>query len=272
MDDQKSIINLYQNNNEKSKIISKIIQKKFSEEGFEISLEHNPKAELNLCIGGDGAFLRAVHKSRYSPIPFVGINTGHLGFYQEILIPNIDTFIQNFIHYNYDIEQLDLVECCLYFTDGKEPVSHRALNEFAVKTTDNSIIHLEVYIDENHLQSFAGDALLISTPSGSTAYNFSAGGSILYQSLKGFQLTPLAPLNSKAYRSLLNSIVLPSDAALRFKQGREERNSKIDLLIDGVSVVYDNIDYLEFRASDTYINKIVFDKNWYWMNIKDKFL
>lgn len=272
MDNLKSIINLYKNNNEKSNTISDIIQKKFTEEGFLISLDHNPDAELNLCIGGDGAFLRAVHKSRYSPIPFVGINTGHLGFYQEILIPNIDAFIEDFIRYDYEIEQLDLVECKILFSNGKESISHRALNEFVVKSTDSSIIHLEVYIDGNHLQSFAGDALLISTPSGSTAYNFSAGGSILYQSLKGFQLTPLAPLNSKAYRSLLNSIVLPADAVLRFKQGRADKDSAINLLIDGDSKIYEHIDYIEFIASDTFINKIVFDKNWYWMNIKDKFL
>ena len=120
MDNLKSIINLYKNNNEKSNTISDIIQKKFTEEGFLISLDHNPDAELNLCIGGDGAFLRAVHKSRYSPIPFVGINTGHLGFYQEILIPNIDAFIEDFIRYDYEIEQLDLVECKILFSNGKE--------------------------------------------------------------------------------------------------------------------------------------------------------
>lgn len=272
MNTPKSLINLYQNDNEKSKTISALIQDKFIQQGFQISFDAEPNAELNLCIGGDGAFLRAVHKSKFSPIPFVGINTGHLGFYQEILIPNIDDFIHDFIHYNYEIESLDLIDATFYFENSDKTVSHRALNEFVVKSTDSSIIHLEVYIDGNHLQSFAGDALLMSTPSGSTAYNFSAGGSILYHSLKGFQLTPLAPLNSKAYRSLLNSVVLPGNAVLKLKQGREERSKPILLLIDGVSIVYEGIDYIEFTISDTSINKLIFDQNWYWINVKDKFL
>lgn len=265
-------INLLPNNNHKSLSISLEIQKKFESKGYKISYDFNEDAELNICIGGDGAFLRAVHKSKFSNIPFVGINTGHLGFYQEILEPNINKFINDYIDGNYDIEYLDLLEAKVTRKNKTEVLEYLSLNEFVVRSTDLSLIHLDVYIDNNHLESFAGDALLVSTPSGSTAYNFSAGGAILYQSLKGYQLTPLAPINSKAYRSLLNSVVIPSNSILRIKTRTEDIDDNSLIINDGMNLDFKDLDFIEFKIAEKQIRKLSFYKDWYWLNIKDKFL
>ena len=113
---------------------------------------------------------------------------------------------------------------------------------------------MDVYIDDNHLESFAGDGIIVSTPSGSTAYNFSAGGSVLYHGLDGFQVTPLAPINSKAYRSLLNSLVVPSksNVTLYFRDHNFDRKSSI-VLADGLNRSYDNVCllYTSDAADDT---------------------
>lgn len=269
---RKKTINLFINNNEKSLSIGKVVKDKFEKENFYVSFEYDKDAVLNICIGGDGAFLRAVHKSNFSQIPFVGINTGHLGFYQEILEHNIDKFISSFINNKFEIETLDLLKANVYIKGNTKPYTFNCLNEFVVQSNSSSIIHLDVFIDGNHLESFAGDALLISTPSGSTAYNFSAGGAILYRSLKGYQLTPLAPLNSKAYRSLLNSIVIPNTSVLKIKTRNEDYQDKALFISDGMNLAYDDLDYIEFETSDINIKKLSFYKNWYWLNIKDKFL
>ncbi len=268
----KKIVNLFPNNNHKSLTISMEVQDKFEQRGFKVFYEYNENADLNICIGGDGAFLRAVHKSNFSNIPFVGINTGHLGFYQEILVPNINKFIDDYLNNNYEIETLDLLEAKISTKNSDRVYTYTALNEFVIRSSDNSIIHLDVYIDDNHLESFAGDALLVSTPSGSTAYNFSAGGAILYRSLEGYQLTPLAPINSKAYRSLLNSIVIPSKSVLKIKTRSEDINSNSLFIADGMSLNYDDLDYVLFKTSERNIKKISFYKDWYWLNVKDKFL
>lgn len=269
---RKKTINIFTNNDNKSLSISKIVQKKFEKENFAISFDYDVNAVLNICIGGDGAFLRAVHKSNFSRIPFVGINTGHLGFYQEILEYNIDEFVESFLNNNYEIETLDLLEGKVFLKNSNKPYIFNCLNEFVIQSDSSSIIHLDVFIDDNHLESFAGDALLISTPSGSTAYNFSAGGAILYRSLKGYQLTPLAPLNSKAYRSLLNSIVIPSKSILKIKTRNEDYKYKTLFISDGMNLSYEDLDYVEFKTSKLNIKKLSFYKNWYWLNIKDKFL
>lgn len=265
------IVNIFFNSNQKSLSICNTVRDKLEERGYTVAYDANPRACMNLCIGGDGAFLRAVHDSRFSSIPFVGINTGHLGFYQEILIPNIDTFIQDFSEGHYHIESLDLIEAHIINRDTGEIHKHKALNEFVIKDDDNTIIYIDVFIDGNHLESFGGDALLVSTPSGSTAYNFSAGGAVLYQSLEGYQLTPLAPINSKAYRSLLNPLVIPKKSVLSMDILNRENKKSFLVIVDGVAKNYQNCD-LKFIVSDTKIHKLVFDKNWYWINIKDKFL
>ena len=273
MNNNSKIINIYVNDNQKSLETALIVKDKLEQKGFKLTFDFDENALINLCIGGDGAFLRAVHKYEFSTIPFVGINTGHLGFYQEILIPNIDKFISDLINENYGIEKISLLESKTAIRNSSKTYTHKALNEFVVKSDDSSIVYLDVYIDDNHLESFAGDGIIVSTPSGSTAYNFSAGGSVLYHGLDGFQVTPLAPINSKAYRSLLNSLVVPSksNVTLYFRDHNFDRKSSI-VLADGLNRSYDNVDYVNFTYSDQYINKLVFLKDWYWLNIKDKFL
>ena len=89
------IINIISNYNPASQKTSRLLIDKLNSKGFEVSSKYDDNAELNICVGGDGAFLRAVHRHKFTNIPFVGINTGHLGFFQEVLPENIDIFIEN---------------------------------------------------------------------------------------------------------------------------------------------------------------------------------
>ncbi|MDO5718371.1 MAG: NAD(+)/NADH kinase [Tissierellia bacterium] len=264
-----NLINIYFNSDEKSMKIKNTLVQRLKDRDFYITDDPSDSASLNICIGGDGSFLRAVHDSNFSQIPFVGINTGHLGFYQEILISQIDSFIDNFINKKYKLTKLSLISAKL-FKSGKFKELF-ALNEFAIKSDNSRICHLNVYIDEYHLERFAGDGLIVSTPSGSTAYNFSVGGSVLYQELKGYQLSPIAPINSKAYRSLTNSIVMPDNSVLKIVPIKGELNN-LEIINDGVLIPLEDTDHIEFNFGLKSINKLVFNPNWYWINIKDKFL
>lgn len=99
------------------------------------------------------------------------------------------------------------------------------------------------------LEKFAGDGVIISTPSGSTAYNFSVGGSILFQELDGYQLSPIAPINSRAYRSLPSSIVLPKDTKLNIEPYFRNMN-QIDLIIDGNVLNTGSVSSYKFTFGD----------------------
>ncbi len=263
------IINIISNYNFESKRTSQLLSEKLRNKGFHIPDNYSDNAELNICVGGDGSFLRAVHRNKFPSIPFVGINTGHLGFFQEILPRNIDDFIDKYMNNDYIVEEISLVnaEICTknkcFFLTG--------VNEIVIKGIKSKVVHLEIFIDGNHLEKFSGDGVIISTPVGSTAYNFSSGGSIIYPSLKTLQLTPLSPISSKAYRSLTNSAVIPGDIVISIKPEFRYENS-ILVINDGVEFKYNNIINIDLKISDKTIKKLNFDKNMYWDNLKSKFL
>ena len=263
------IINIIFNNNTESIETSKLLIGKLKDKGFIVPDKFDKSAELNICIGGDGAFLRAVHRYKITSIPFIGINTGHLGFFQEILPENIDLFIEKYINDDYVIEKIFLVKADIYTKDNQFQLF--GINEIVVKGIKSKVVHLEIFIDRNHLESFCGDGMIISTPVGSTAYNFSSGGSIVHPSLKTLQITPLSPISSKAYRSLPNSTIVPGDIVITIKPEYRYVNS-ILIIVDGIEYRYDNITEVNFTVPEKTISKLNFDKNMYWNNLKSKFL
>lgn len=269
MDKNKGIINIISNRNYESRRIKEKVKDKFREKGFITTEDYDKNAELNVCIGGDGAFLRAVHRNKFSQIPFIGINTGHLGFFQEISTNKINEFVEDYVNGNYENEKVCLVQADII--TKKKNFRLTAVNEIVVKAVRSKVIHLDMLIDNNHLQKFCGDGVIISTPSGSTAYNFSAGGSIVYPTLEALQITPLSPINSKAYRSLSNSMVLAGDQKVTIKP--ELRYSNLTLIVnDGMEFSYDNIVKIDLSLSDRTINMLKFDQFSYWENLKTKFL
>lgn len=263
------VINIISNYDEKSQEIAKILREKLEKQGFLIPDKFDNKGELNICIGGDGAFLRAVHIYNFTPIPFVGINTGHLGFFQEILPENIDSFIEKYINKDYVVEEIFLVSANIH-TKNKE-LELCGVNEIVVKGIKSKVVHLQIFVDGNHLENFCGDGMIVSTPAGSTAYNFSSGGSIIYPSLNTLQLTPLSPISSKAYRSLPNSAIIPGDLKITIKPEYRYENS-ILIIVDGIEYKYDNIVEINFTVPEKTISRLNFDKNMYWNNLKSKFL
>lgn len=263
------IINIISNKNFESKITSKKLTEKLIENNYLVTEKYNTDAELNICVGGDGAFLRAVHRNKFPSIPFIGINTGHLGFFQEILPENIDEFVDNYISANYFVEEMSLVDAEIQCKNKTYNLT--GLNEIVIKGVKSKVIHLDINIDGNHLEKFCGDGIIVSTPSGSTAYNFSSGGCIIYPTLNTLQITPLSPINSKAYRSLPNSAVIPGDLIISIKPEFRYTNSTL-LVNDGMEFKYDNITSINLRISDKKIYKLNFNKDMYWSNLRSKFL
>lgn len=263
------IINIIANKNKDSQITMRKLTRLLEEKGYSVPREYRAQADLNICIGGDGAFLRAVHKTSFPTVPFAGINTGHLGFFQEIHKNDLELFVDNYHKGDYTLERINLMECHVY-TKDREFHLH-SLNEFVVRNRSSQVVHLSVDIAEKHLQDFSGDGLIISSSAGSTAYNYSAGGAILYPTLDGYQLTPLAPLNTKAYRSLYNSIVVPNDTVMDIYPERRYQSSLL-VISDGMELSFKQIRRLRFDIAERYIQRLLFDKNYYWTNLKDKFL
>lgn len=259
-----NIINIFKNKSRYTNTIFQTVKKLLESREYLVSTTFNPNAFLNLVIGGDGTFLNAVHLSNFSSIPFIGINTGHLGFYQEIEVDMLEEFVDALKKHQYKIEELTVLQSKI---NNK---SINAINEVVVKSKKNQIIRLKVFIDGNFIEAYSGDGLIISTPHGSTAYNLSANGAILHQSLNGFQLTPIAPVYSNLNKSLKCPVVLPNDATIEISVSKRDNYHTI-FIFDGRE--FYTKDYkISIGVSPNKINKLILNKNHYWTNIKNKLM
>lgn len=166
----------------------------------------------------------------------------------------------------YKIEKIGALESKVYHQKGKN--NFYSLNEIVIRDKKLNTIHLEVYIDENKLEDFSGDGLLISTSFGSTAYNLSFGGSIVYNDLHTLQITAVAPLNSKCYHSLSNSVIIPEERKIEIIP----KNEALIVTIDGENKVYKNVNKIELSIKKKKINCLRMYEYDYTKKVNEKFL
>ena len=150
--------------------------------------------EMVLSVGGDGTFLETVLKVKDLRIPIAGVNTGRMGFLANIPADDISNSIDMLCNNEFEIVERCLLE--LTSPDGLfEGNSSSALNEITIQKGDLSMITINVYVDDIHLNTYWCDGLIISTATGSTAYNLSVGGPILSPEDESIIISPIAPHN-----------------------------------------------------------------------------
>lgn len=146
--------------------------------------------EMVLVLGGDGTFLRAAELARNVEIPVLGVNLGHIGFLAEAEADAIDTVLDHVINRNYRVEErmtLDIV----VRVDGRVAQRGWALNEASLEKGPRlGVLAVVLEVDGRPVSSFGCDGVLVSTPTGSTAYAFSAGGPILWPDLESILVVP----------------------------------------------------------------------------------
>ena len=196
------------------------------------------KSDLLISLGGDGTLISLCRRSFHYNKPVLGIYAGQLGFLTDIKTDEIEEFIDCFFEGKYRIDKRMLLEISLYEGDFVNKIV--AFNDavFARKNTV-SMTTIDAFIDGEIVNSYRGDGLIVSTPTGSTAYNISAGGPVVFPLTKALILTPICP-HSLTQRPL----VLPVDFEIEFK-------SKDDILI-----VIDGQDKYRMRDFDKIVIKI----------------
>ena len=234
-------IKLFPNNNEKSLNVAKELEKELKKYNFTIT---NDNYDLAISIGGDGSFLRMVKECNFNEnIYYIGVNSGTLGFLQEINIEDTEDFVKRLNDNNFKNERINIEETTI--TTDKETHRFNSLNEIVIRSNNFDTLSIPVYIDDELLEQYTGDGLLISTSTGSTAYNMSFGGSILYNTLDILSITPIAPLRSKVYNTLVNPIVIPSTKKVTLLPSKKQNN--LFIMIDGVNKRIDNVEKIEVK-------------------------
>ena len=166
--------------------------------------------ELAIVLGGDGTILRAAELVRGCSAPVLGINMGHVGFLAEIDRDDMDAAVRRVIDRDYEVEERLALSVRVKDVDGAVVYETFALNEATVeKASRERMIEVVLEIDGLPLSSFGCDGMVVSTPTGSTAYNFSAGGPVIWPSVEAIAVVPLS-----AHALFAKPLVVSPDAAV----------------------------------------------------------
>jgi len=183
-------------------------------------------AETVVVIGGDGTFLSVARFIERRSIPIIGINLGGLGFLTEISAESCFSELENIVSGDFEIEERMVLQVSVR-REGKEIFSHRVLNDAVInKAALARIIDLHATIDGHFLTHYRGDGLIISTPTGSTAYNISAGGPIIFPTARTIILTPIC-----SFTLTNRPIVFPADVTVMIEVA--ESATEVTLTCDG---------------------------------------
>ena len=199
--------------------------------------------DVVVVLGGDGTMLSAARLVAEKGLPILGVNLGGLGFITEVNRSEIYSALEKMLEGKCSVEERMMIQADI-LRHGERIATHTVLNDVVItKSALARIIYLETYVDRSYVTTFKSDGLIISTPTGSTAYNLSAGGPIIYPALDCIVLTPICP------HTLTNRpIVLTGESLIEVSLKSESED--VFLTLDGqVGFSLRKDDVVEIRKS-----------------------
>ena len=237
-----------------------------SEKTDEFSSHHDFHAgiDLTMSIGGDGTFIKSVGFIRDSGVPILGINTGRLGFLANISKDQIQQTMDQVKAKNYEFQKRSLLR--IQTEENIFGEDNFALNELTLQKKDTaSMITVHASLDDKYLNSYWADGLIVSTPTGSTAYSLSCGGPIITPGCQVHILTPIAPHNLN-----VRPVVVPDHMPIKLKI--EGRDRKCLMSLDGVSKNIRQDEEIIVTKAEFMINVVKFESNNFLDTIRNKMM
>lgn len=226
--------------------------------------------DIVISIGGDGMLLSAfqMYEKQLDKVRFVGVHTGHLGFYTDYRDFEVDTLINNLKNDKGEQISYPILKVTITLEDGRV-IRARALNESTIKRIEKTMV-ADVVINQVVFERFRGDGILVSTPTGSTAYNKSLGGAVLHPTIEALQLTEISSLNNRVYRTLGSSVIIPKKDAIEIVP---KRVGVYTISIDNKTVHYKNVTKIEYSIDEKSINFVSTPSHTsFWERVNDAFI
>ena len=230
---------------------------------FSNSEELIAKADYVISLGGDGTMLETLEYVRKSGIPVLGVNTGRLGFLATVYKEDFAKAIQLLTKEKFTLDKRELIELdkATYFNEV-----NYALNEFTIhKKESSAMINIDTFVDGVFLNSYFADGLIVSTPTGSTAYSLSCGGPIMVPDSDNFIITPIAPHNLN-----VRPIVISNNKTLSFKVSG--RSDSFNVSLDSRSQTIKNLSELIIKKADFRFNMINLEGQHFFETLRNKLL
>ena len=226
--------------------------------------ELSQSVDLMLVLGGDGTMIATARRVGDTEVPVIGVNYGGLGYLAEFRIEELFSALETILDGNYKVERRVMLSVEL--RRGEELVTqNRVLNDVVLNTSALArIIQIETYLNDQFVNSSRADGLIVATPTGSTAYNLSAGGPVIYPSMNAVVITPICPF------TLSNRpIVVPDDSVIEVRLMTEKED--VALTLDGqVGFPLQAADRVVIRKSQTTFNLVQPANRNYFDLLRDK--
>jgi len=221
------------------------------------------KVDYMLSVGGDGTFLETLTFVRDSGIPILGINTGRLGFLANVAKTEINAAIESLSHKRYSIENRAMLS--VIKPENLFGEVNYGLNELTIMKKDSAMVTIHTYINNDYLNSYFADGLIISTPTGSTAYSLSCGGPLVMPGSQNFIITPIAPHNLN-----VRPLVISDNNIITLKV--EGRSPNYLVSLDSRSETIDASIELTLKKTDFYVHLIKLENQNFFSTIRNKLL
>ena len=197
----------YAINREFATVVNSLTSRTITEESIYDIIERDQEECLMVCCGGDGTLLEGIHRLKDRSIPVAGINFGHLGFLTSATRDDVEQFFDDVAHNRLRIEMRTMLSIEGINQAGGTVT---ALNEVAAQRLEATMLNIVTQVNGQRVAQYNGDGVIISTPTGSTAYALSAGGPIVAPECRCFLITPLAPHNFG-----MRPVVVPDSAEIK---------------------------------------------------------
>jgi NAD+ kinase len=214
-------------------------------------------------LGGDGTFLETVSHVRDSGIPILGINTGRLGFLANISREEISASLDDLFNGNYTLEN----RCLIRLNTSEGPIEdlNTALNEITIIKKNTAMISINTMLDGEYLNSYWADGLIISTPTGSTAYSMSVGGPIVLPESKNFIISPISPHNLT-----VRPIIVPDNRTISLEV--DSRSKEFQVALDSRSYTVKTNVKLFIDKAPYCIRMVKFPTNSFYNTLRNKLM
>ena len=221
-------------------------------------------ADVVISLGGDGTMLETLAFVRKSGIPVLGVNTGRLGFLATVFKEDFAKALQLLTKEKFTLDKRELI--VLENKQSEFDNLNYALNEFTIhKKESSAMINIDTFVDGVFLNSYFADGLIVSTPTGSTAYSLSCGGPIMVPDSENFIITPIAPHNLN-----VRPIIISNHKTLSFKVSG--RNESFNVSLDSRSITLKNNSELVIKKADFKFNLINLEGQHFFETLRNKLL
>lgn len=267
MTDRRKLYFFYEEQNKALLERMQPIYRILEEKGFTI-LNEPKNANSIISVGEDGTFLQALRKTGFrDDCLYAGVSiTDETSFYCDFHIDQAEKAIEEITNTEIEVRKYPLIHVTV-----DHDTSFYCLNEFSLRSSLIKTFAVDVYIDDLHFETFRGDGLVVSTPTGSTAYNKSLHGAVIDPMLPCYQVSELASLNNNSYRTLGSPFLLSGNRALTLKIVQNDNDYPV-MGMDNEALSIKHVDQIVIRLSEKGIKTVKLKNNSFWEKVQRTFL